>query len=167
MRHGDKVKKLSKNTSHRRALLRNLAAALFKYENIQTTVQKAKALRPYAEKIITKAKSGTLPSKRAVNRDIKDRGLLKKLFEDIALRYKNRHGGYTRIYKLGKRMSDGSEMALIELVEESLVKEAGAGTKEALPAVKEEAAAEAKSPEKKRAPRKKPATAKKTAKKEE
>ncbi len=123
MRHGNKIKKLSKTSSHRRAILRNLATSLFKYENIQTTVEKAKALRPYAEKIITKAKNNTLPAKRAVNQDIRDKLILNKLFEDLALRYKNRNGGYTRIYKLGKRISDGSEMAMIELVEESLVKE--------------------------------------------
>ncbi len=122
MRHGDKVRKLSRNTSHRRALLRNLAASLFKYENIRTTIQKAKVLRPYAEKMITKAKNNTINAKRMINEDIKDREILKKLFEDIALRYKNRNGGYTRIYRLGNRTSDGAEMAMIELVEEALSK---------------------------------------------
>ncbi len=122
MRHGDKVAKLSRNTSHRKALLRNLASSLFKYENIKTTVEKAKALRPYAEKLITKAKNDTITAKRIVYQNIRDRSVLKKLFEDIAARYKNRNGGYTRIYKLGQRTSDGSEMAIIELVEESLTK---------------------------------------------
>ncbi len=120
MRHGDKVKKLSRNTSHRKALLKNLAIALFKYENITTTVQKAKALRPFAEKIITKAKVDNIQSKRLVSETIKDRSIITKLFGDIALRYKNRNGGYTRILRLGYRANDGSEMAMIELVEESL-----------------------------------------------
>ncbi len=166
MRHGDKVRKLSRNTSHRKALLRNLAASLFKYENIQTTVEKAKVLRPYAEKIITKAKTDSLPSKRAVNRDIKDRTILKKLFEDIGLRYKNRNGGYTRIYKLGKRISDGTEMAMIELVEESLVKEAPSGTKLAGTAPVAETSDE-KTEVKKSAPRKRKTAVKKTEKKGE
>lgn len=121
MRHGDKVKKLSRTYSHRKALLRNLAISLFKYESIKTTLAKAKALRPFAEKLITKARNDTIASRRLVFSRIRDKKVLKKLFEDIALRYKNRPGGYTRIYKLGKRISDGSEMAIIELVEEKLV----------------------------------------------
>ena len=122
MRHGDKVKKLSRNTSHRKALLRNLATSLFKYENITTTIQKAKALRPFAERIITKAKTDSLHHKRMVSDIIKDRAILSKLFSDIALRYKNRNGGYTRIFRLGYRATDGAEMAIIELVEEALEK---------------------------------------------
>ncbi|MGA2142563.1 MAG: 50S ribosomal protein L17 [Brevinematales bacterium] len=165
MRHGDKISKLSRNTSHRKALLRNLASALFKYENIQTTIDKAKALRPYAEKIITKAKNDTLASKRAVNADIKDRDILKKLFEDLALRYKNRNGGYTRIYRLGKRITDGSEMAIIELVEESLVKAAPA-----VPVDKksdDDTAAKPAASGEKKTPVKKASTAKKPAEKSE
>lgn len=121
MKHGDKVKKLSRNTSHRRALMRNLATALFKYESITTTLQKAKALRPYAEKLISKSKTDNLQSRRIVAQSIHEKDILKKLFSDIALRYKNRNGGYLRIYKLGFRKTDGSEMAIIELVEEALV----------------------------------------------
>lgn len=162
MRHGDKISKLSRNTSHRKALLRNLASALFKYENIQTTIDKAKALRPYAEKIITKAKSDTLASKRAVNADIKDRDILKKLFEDLAQRYKNRNGGYTRIYKLGKRITDGSEMAIIELVEESLVKAPAAASAERK--ADDDAAAKPAPSGGKKTPVKKASTAKKTEK---
>ena len=122
MKHGDKVKKLSRNTSHRRALHKNLITALLKYENIKTTIQKAKALRPIVEKIITKAKKDTLQSKRLVNETLKDQKIMKKLFTDIAKRYQNRPGGYTRIYRLGFRANDGAEMAMIELVEENLQK---------------------------------------------
>lgn len=122
MKHGDKVKKLSRNTSHRTALYRNMATSLFRYENITTTVEKAKALRPYAEKLITKAKNNTLASKRIVSDSIKDRAIVTKLFSDIAKRYENRKGGYTRIYRLGYRATDGAEMALIELVAEELAK---------------------------------------------
>jgi len=119
MRHGDSVKKLSKTYSHRKSLLRNLSTALFKYESIITTVIKAKVLRSFAEKLITKAKKGDLHSIRLISRDIKDKKVIKKLIENIAPRYKNRNGGYTRIYRLGYR-KDGSEMAIIELVEEAL-----------------------------------------------
>jgi large subunit ribosomal protein L17 len=122
MKHGDKLKKLSRNRSHRRALFINLSTALLKYENIVTTLQKAKALRPYVEKIITKSKNNTIHSKRLIAEDIKDRAIVTKLFNDIAQRYKNRNGGYTRIYKLGYRKSDGAETAMIELVEEALEK---------------------------------------------
>lgn len=122
MKHGDKVKKLSRNTSHRTALYRNMATSLFRYENITTTVEKAKALRPYAEKLITKAKKNTLASKRIVSDSIKDRAIVTKLFNDIAKRYEKRNGGYTRIYRLGYRATDGAEMALIELVAEELAK---------------------------------------------
>jgi large subunit ribosomal protein L17 len=100
--------------------MRNLALSLFKYESIETTIDKAKALRSFAEKIITKAKKNTLHSKRLVIRDIPERNIVVKLFDDIALRYQNRNGGYTRIYRLGFRTNDGAEMAIIELVPEML-----------------------------------------------
>ncbi len=120
MRHADRVKKLSRTTSHRKALYRNMATSLFKYENITTTVQKAKALRPYAEKLITKAKKNTLAARRMVSADIRDRAVMTKLFNDIAKRFQDRKGGYTRIYRLGYRATDGAEMAMIELVAENL-----------------------------------------------
>jgi large subunit ribosomal protein L17 len=121
MRHNDKVKRLSRTYSHRKALLKNLAIALFKYESVRTTVEKAKALRPFAEKLITKAKNDTVASRRLVFSKLRDKKIVKKLFEDIAQRYKNRNGGYTRIYRIGTRPGDSSEMAIIELVEELLV----------------------------------------------
>ena len=122
MRHGKKVKKLSRLESHRKALMRNLASSLIDYESVKTTIDKAKAVRPFVEKLITKAKKNTVHSKRLVARDIYIREILIKLFDDIALRYHNRNGGYTRIYRLGYRTNDGSEMALIELVPEILEK---------------------------------------------
>ena len=102
-------------------MLKNLAISLYKYESITTTVEKAKALRPFVEKLITKAKNDTVASRRLVFSRLRDEKIVKKLFEDIAQRYKNRNGGYTRIYKLGHRAGDASEMAIIELVEELLV----------------------------------------------
>ncbi|NPV39330.1 MAG: 50S ribosomal protein L17 [Brevinematales bacterium] len=120
MRHGNRVKKLSRTTSHRRALVRNLATSLFKYERIITTVEKAKFIRPFAEKLITKAKTDTVASRRKVFETIRDEAVLNKLFVDIAKRYANRPGGYTRIIRLGYRSNDGAERAIIELVEEKL-----------------------------------------------
>lgn len=122
MRHGDKVKKFGRYTAHRKAMMRNLAKAFFKYEAIKTTLHKAKALRPYVEKIITQAMNDTLHSRRTIAKKIDDKDLINKLFGDIAKRYANRPGGYTRIYKLGQRISDSAEMALIEMVPESLDK---------------------------------------------
>ncbi len=122
MRHAKKQTKLSRTSSHRKALLKNLARALFQYESIKTTVEKAKALRPYAEKMITKARKNTLAARKDIASDLNDPVIVKKLMEDIALRYANRPGGYTRIYRLGFRSTDGAEMAIIELVPELLKK---------------------------------------------
>ncbi len=122
MRHQKTIKKLSRKVGHRKALMNNLAQALFEYESIQTTVIKAKALRPFAEKLITKAKQNTLHAKRLIARYIKKREVLVKLFDDIAKRYEKRPGGYTRIMRLGQRINDGTEMGIIELVEENLKK---------------------------------------------
>lgn len=122
MRHGKKINKLSRTSSHRKALMKNLARSLFKYESITTTVDKAKALRPYAEKMITKARKNNLTARRDIAADLNDPEIVKKLMSDIALRYANRPGGYTRIYRLGSRVNDGAEMAIIELVPELLKK---------------------------------------------
>lgn len=128
MRHAKRVKKLGRKSQHRKAMLRNLTTSLIKHERIVTTVQKAKALRAVVEPIITRARKANkvtemekvLHHKREVLKKIKDRSTIVKLFEDIALRYMDRDGGYTRIYKLGNRKGDNAEMALIELVEEQL-----------------------------------------------
>ncbi|MFQ5555271.1 MAG: 50S ribosomal protein L17 [Acidimicrobiia bacterium] len=102
--------------SHQRKILSNLAAALIEEERITTTVTKAKLLRPYVEKIVTKARSGELHDRRLVLRKIQNTEVVTKLFDDIGPRYADRPGGYTRIVKLGPRRGDGSEMALIEFV---------------------------------------------------
>jgi large subunit ribosomal protein L17 len=98
-------------------MMRNLAESLFVHERIQTTEAKAKALRPYAERLITKAKKGTVHHRRQVLSDIENREVVHKLFADIGPRFAERNGGYTRILKLGQRSGDGAPMALIELVE--------------------------------------------------
>ena len=118
MRHRVGFRKLGRVTSHRTALLRNLATALFERERIRTTLMKAKELRPYAEKLITQAKrdDDRLHARRLVAREIHDLTIVKKLFDDLGARYASRAGGYTRILRLGPRRGDGAEMAIVELL---------------------------------------------------
>lgn len=116
MRHRKKGRQLSRTASHRRATLRNLATSLFRHERIETTTAKAKELRPYAERLITLARRGDVHSRRLASRKIQDRQVLGKLFDDIAPRYAERPGGYTRVLKVGNRKGDAAEMSLIELV---------------------------------------------------
>ena len=125
MRHGKKVPKLGRTASHRKALLRNMATSLILKEKITTTIDKAKALRPFIEKIISRAKTDTLHNKREVHKKLTERRAVIKLFSDIAPRYGKRPGGYTRIFKLGTRPGDAAEMAIIELVEEEFVSKTG------------------------------------------
>jgi large subunit ribosomal protein L17 len=116
VRHRKKGRQLSRTRSHREATLRNLATSLFRHERIETTTAKAKELRPYAERLITLARRGDVHARRLASRRIHDREVLGKLFDDIAPRYQERPGGYTRILKLGSRKGDAAEMSLIELV---------------------------------------------------
>ena len=117
MRHQVKGRKLGRSPAHRKALFRNQLSSLVKAERIRTTLQKAKELRPLAEKVVTQGKRDTLHARRQVNRLISDRELVKKLFDEIAPRYHERPGGYTRIIKLGPRKGDGAEMAYLEFVD--------------------------------------------------
>ncbi len=116
MFHNKAYRKLGRKHSHRLATLRALSTALFKRERIQTTLMKAKELRPFAEKLITKSKQDTLHARRLVERHIHDREVARKLFTDLSPRYTARMGGYMRILKLGRRHGDGAEMALVELI---------------------------------------------------
>ena len=116
MRHAVHGRKLGRTTAHRRALFRNQLASLVQHERITTTLEKAKELRPIAEKMVTQGKRGTLHARRRVRR-LLDRHMVKKLFDNIAPRFAERQGGYTRILKLGPRKGDGAEMALIEFVD--------------------------------------------------
>ena len=117
MRHGMSGRKLQRKSGHRAALLRNMAAALIKHEQIQTTVPKAKELRPYVEKLITLAKHGGLSNRRLAHSRMMDETQERKLFEVLAERYAGREGGYTRVIKAGYRASDAAPMAIIELVD--------------------------------------------------
>lgn len=102
--------------AHSKLMMANLATDLFMHEKVTTTEAKAKALRPLAEKLITKARKGDLHARRIVMKTITDKAAVAKLFEDVAPRYEDRAGGYTRITKLGPRRGDGAEEAIIELV---------------------------------------------------
>jgi large subunit ribosomal protein L17 len=112
--------RLGSNPKHQRLLLSGLALSLFEHERIKTTEAKAKQLRPYAERLITKAKRGGVHERRQVLASIEDRSVVHKLFAEIAPRFADRNGGYTRILKLGPRNGDGAPMALVELVEAEL-----------------------------------------------
>jgi large subunit ribosomal protein L17 len=117
MRHAKKGRALGRTSEHKKALLRNMASSLFRHGRIETTEAKAKELRPFAEKLITLAKRCDLHSKRRAARDIQDREVLVRLFDQIGPSVAERAGGYTRILKTGFRAGDGAEKALIELVD--------------------------------------------------
>jgi large subunit ribosomal protein L17 len=145
MRHRVAHRKLGRTTSHRLALLRSLATALFERERIRTTLMKAKELRPYAEKLITLAKrdEGQLHARRQVAASIRDPKIVKKVFESLGPRFATRPGGYTRILRLGPRKGDGAEMAIVELLGSEYVP----GKKEDKDAKKKGGKAEAKGEE--------------------
>src|ERR1700679_837515 len=117
MRHGDKINNLSRTASHRRALLSNLAIQLITHKKIVTTLAKAKSLRTYVEPLITKAKDNTTHQRRVVFSYLQDKEAITELFGTIATKIAGRPGGYTRIIKLGARVGDNAETALIELVD--------------------------------------------------
>jgi large subunit ribosomal protein L17 len=108
--------KLGVTSSHKRAMLRNLASQLFFYEKIETTLPKAKELVSYCDKLLTKAKKSNLSAIRAVSSEIHDKNVVKKVFEVLAPRYKERHGGYTQILKIGTRRGDSADVAIVRLV---------------------------------------------------
>ena len=117
MKHNISHRKLNRTSSHRKALLMNLSNALLKHEQITTTVTKAKALRPFVEKIITLGKKGDLHARRKTISILQDEKNTKKVFAIFADRYNKRNGGYTRIVKLGNRYGDNAQTAVIELVD--------------------------------------------------
>ena len=122
MRHRKAGNQLGRNTSHRRAMLRNMVTSLFKYEQIETTDAKAKAIRPIAEKMITLAKRGDLHARRQALSYMQDKEVTHRLFDELKNRYLNRQGGYLRIIKKGFRKGDGASISVIQL----LAKEEGA-----------------------------------------
>ncbi len=133
MRHKVGYNALSRKSSHRKAMLRNMATSLFKYERIQTTKAKALEVKRVSEKMITRAKVDSVHNRRIIAKDIWDKAIVNKLFTDIGPRNANRPGGYTRMFKLGTlRQGDAAEMVILELVEQPVEE-----VKEEAPAKKE------------------------------
>jgi large subunit ribosomal protein L17 len=117
MRHGKVHRKLNRTAEHRRAMFANMAAALIKHEQIVTTLPKAKDLRPIVEKLVTLGKRGGLHARRQAIAEIRDVAMVKKLFDVLAPRYQERHGGYIRVLKAGFRYGDSAPRAVIEFVD--------------------------------------------------
>jgi large subunit ribosomal protein L17 len=117
MRHGKVHRKLGRHSAHRTAMFANMAAALIKHEQIVTTLPKAKELRPIVEKLVTLGKKGGLPARRQAISELRDLAMVKKLFDVIGPRYKERNGGYTRVLKAGFRYGDNAAQAVIEFVD--------------------------------------------------
>jgi large subunit ribosomal protein L17 len=124
MRHLKKGRKLNRSVAHRKAMLRNMAVSLLRYERIETTDAKAKEIRGFTERLITLGKRGDLKARRLAHRHVRDQEILKKLFDDIGPRFASRPGGYTRIYKLGNRRGDNAPVSMIELVGNEIASEA-------------------------------------------
>ena len=116
MRHRVAGRKLSRHTRHRELMFRNMLVSLLQYERIKTTLAKGKELRSWADNIISLGKQGTLHARRRAFALLRDKGIIRKLFDEIAPKFKDRQGGYTRVYKLGWRQGDGAPLSLVELV---------------------------------------------------
>jgi large subunit ribosomal protein L17 len=155
MKHRVVGRRLDRTTEHRTAMLRNLVTSLLEHEKIKTTTPKAKELKRFADKIITLGKKGTAHSRRVAARDVRDTTILEKLFGDVAVRFKARPGGYTRIIRVGRRAGDNADMAVIELVDRKKGAAEGEGTEKV----------EKKAEKKAAAPKAEKAAAPKTAKK--
>ncbi len=151
MRHQKKTVKLGRTAEHRKALLANQVCSLIEHQRIKTTLAKAKAVRPLAEKMVTLGKQGSLHARRTALAVLRQKNAVKKLFDDIAPRSADRNGGYTRIIRLGVRKSDAASVAFIEwvdapvVVEEPVAEEKGKKRKGAKPAATDEAKSEKKS----------------------
>lgn len=116
MRHRKDGNRLGRTSAHRKAMLENLVTSLFEHERVRTTDAKAKEARRLAERLITRAREGSLASRRVVLRSVRNRAVVRKLFDEIAPRYEGRDGGYTRIVKLGQRRGDAASLSILELV---------------------------------------------------
>lgn len=152
MRHKRSGRKLSRSTPHRRALLRNMATSLIKHEKFETTIEKAKEIRPVVEKLITKAKSGSLAARRAALGYLQEKAVVHKLFAEVAPRFAGRNGGYCRITRTGIRNGDTAQLAIIEFVD--------GGSASVSSTASDETTTETKTTKAKAAPKKKTATPK-------
>ena len=129
MRHGKKVNHLGRKTAHRKSMLANMACSLIEHKRINTTVAKAKALKQFVEPMITKSKVDTTHNRRIVMARMRQKDAVTELFRDVAVKVGDRPGGYTRIIKLGNRLGDNADMAMIELVDFNEIYNAGKATK--------------------------------------
>ena len=125
MRHGKKVNHLGRKTAHRKSMLANMACSLIEHKRINTTVAKAKALKQFVEPMITKSKEDTTHNRRIVMSRLRQKDAVTELFRDVAVKVGDRPGGYTRIIKLGNRLGDNADMAMIELVDYNEIYNAG------------------------------------------
>lgn len=129
MRHGKKINHLGKQTAHRRSMLANMACSLIEHKRINTTLAKAKALKQFVEPLVTKSKEDTTHNRRIVFSRLRQKDAVTELFRDVAVKVGDRPGGYTRIIKLGNRLGDNADMAMIELVDYNEVYNVGKETK--------------------------------------
>lgn len=162
MRHGKGLRQLSRSTSHRRALLRNMATSFIKHEHFETTVQKAKELRPVVERLITLGKNDTLAARRQAYSYLMDKAIVHKLFAEVGPRCATRNGGYTRIVRTRYRHGDAAQLAVIELVDKAGAEAKAAPKKaEAKKSAAKKAAPKAKKDEAEKSSPAKPKAAKK------
>jgi len=131
MRHGKKINHLGRQTAHRKSMLANMACSLIEHKRINTTVAKAKALKQFVEPLITKSKEDTTHNRRIVFSRLRQKEVVAELFRDVAAKIADRPGGYTRIIKLGNRLGDNADMAMIELVDYNEIYNAGKPEKKA------------------------------------
>ncbi|MAL58964.1 MAG: 50S ribosomal protein L17 [Flavobacteriaceae bacterium] len=129
MRHGKKFNHLGRKTAHRRSMLANMACSLIEHKRINTTVAKAKALKQFVEPLVTKSKEDTTHNRRIVMSRLRQKDAVTELFREVAVKVGDRPGGYTRIIKLGNRLGDNADMAMIELVDYNEIYNAGKATK--------------------------------------
>ncbi len=129
MRHGKKVNHLGRKTAHRKSMLANMACSLIEHKRINTTVAKAKALRQFVEPLVTKSKEDTTHNRRIVFSRLRQKDAVTELFRDVAVKIGDRPGGYTRIIKMGNRLGDNADMAMIELVDYNEIYNPGKPTK--------------------------------------
>jgi large subunit ribosomal protein L17 len=129
MRHGKKVNHLGRQTAHRKAMLANMACSLIEHKRINTTVAKAKALKQFVEPLVTKSKDDTTHNRRIVFSRLRQKDAVTELFKEVSVKVGDRPGGYTRIIKLGNRLGDNADMAMIELVDYNEIYNAGKAVK--------------------------------------
>ncbi|HAT65357.1 MAG TPA: 50S ribosomal protein L17 [Flavobacteriaceae bacterium] len=129
MRHGKKFNHLGRKTAHRRSMLANMACSLIEHKRINTTVAKAKALKQFVEPLVTKSKEDTTHNRRIIMSRLRQKDAVTELFSEVAVKVGDRPGGYTRIIKLGNRLGDNADMAMIELVDYNEIYNAGKATK--------------------------------------